>query len=74
MIAPNVAHIPNFITAASPQGLRRLILLNNIKKGHVFVYQIQFSNGKWYAWYNDTVEAFAREVINTPEEQLKDEQ
>jgi hypothetical protein len=32
------------------------MLLNNSKKGLVFVYQIQFSEGKWYAWYNDTTE------------------
>lgn len=63
MIAPSSAHIPNFLVARSPQGLRRLMLVNNTKKGMVFVYQIQFSDGKWYAWYNDTLEAFTREIV-----------
>jgi hypothetical protein len=64
MIAPNVAHIPNFLAARSPQGLRRLMLLNNTKKGHVFVYQILYvaDQKKWVAWYNDTNQGLLDEL------------
>jgi hypothetical protein len=47
--------IPNFIVASSPLGLRRLMLLNNSKHGMWFKYDIQFVNGKWYAWYHADV-------------------
>ena len=67
MIAPSVGHIPNYLAAGSPQGLRRLMLLNNTKKGIVFVYKITFANGKWYAWYNDSYEAMTSEVSDVSE-------
>lgn len=50
--------IPNFITAKTPQGLRRAMLLNNIKTSVQFVYHdIQFVNGQWYAWYYEAMKA-----------------
>jgi hypothetical protein len=43
---------PTFIKASSPQGLTRLMLLNNIRSGNKYRYQdIQYVNGFWYAWY-----------------------
>lgn len=48
----NSLSIPSYIVASSPQGLRRLCLLNNLKFGRQFVYKdFQFVNGKWYCWY-----------------------
>jgi len=48
----NPTDIPNFIAAATPQGLRRQMLFNNIRLGSFVKYfDISFSNGKWYAWY-----------------------
>lgn len=45
--------IPNFIRAANPKGLRRLMLLNNAKLGGLVQYfDIQQTlDGKWIAWY-----------------------
>lgn len=46
--------IPNFLTAQSAIGLRRLMLLNNIRNGKQYNYfDIQFVNGKWFVWYFD---------------------
>jgi len=46
------SQIPNFLTASSPQGLRRAMLLNNIKRGMFIKYfDVQFVNGKWIAWF-----------------------
>lgn len=47
--------IPNFIVASSPQGLRRLMRLNNLKLGgFVRYFDIQQDkSGKWYAWYHN---------------------
>jgi hypothetical protein len=46
--------IPNFLTAQTPQGLRRLMLLNNLKYGRQYNYfDLQFVNGKWFVWYFD---------------------
>jgi len=44
--------IPNYLTAATLQELRRLMFLNNIKSGMFYKYfDIQFVKGKWYAFY-----------------------
>lgn len=45
--------IPNFLTAVTPLGLRRLMLLNNKKHGAWLKYDIQYveSQKRWYAWY-----------------------
>ncbi len=43
--------IPNFISAVTPLGLRRLMLLTNRKHGAWLRYDISFVNGKWFAWY-----------------------
>ena len=48
--------IPNFITALTPMGLRRLMLSNNARMGaHVRYFDIQQAtvNGKlvWIAWF-----------------------
>ena len=52
MTVGSSSSIPDYLVASSPQGLRRLCLLNNYKHGKQFVYtNIQFVNGKWYAWY-----------------------
>lgn len=47
--------IPNFLTAASPRALRRLMLLTNKRLGAWHNYQIQFVNGKWFAWYHEEI-------------------
>lgn len=47
--------IPNFLTASTPRGLRRLMLLNNKKLGAWHNYQIMFIDGKWYAWFHAEV-------------------
>lgn len=45
--------IPNYVTAKSPQGLRRLMLANNIKYSQPLNYHsIQFVNGAWFAWFH----------------------
>lgn len=47
--------IPNYITAKTPQGLRRVMLMNNVKHVMQFTYHnIQFVNGAWYAWYYES--------------------
>jgi hypothetical protein len=49
-------NIPNFLKAKSPQGLRRLMLLNNVKSVIQYTYHdIQFVNGDWYAWYYEPI-------------------
>jgi len=56
-------NIPNFIAALTPQGLRRLMLMNNLKHGYFFkYYSIEFINGKWYAWYY--AEADSKDMSN----------
>lgn len=44
--------IPQYVSARSPQGLRRVMLMNNARTGYFYNYfDIQFAEGKWYAWY-----------------------
>lgn len=50
--APQLTDIPNFVSAESPQGLRRAMLQNNLKLRAVATYHsIQFVDGRWYAWF-----------------------
>jgi hypothetical protein len=49
--------IPNFIKAKTVEGLRRFMLLNNMKHVMQFNYHdIQFVNGYWYAWFYESVD------------------
>ena len=44
--------IPDFLKARSPQGLRRLMFLKNMKDGKQYKYfAIQFAEGSWVAWF-----------------------
>lgn len=44
--------IPSFVKAKTAQGLRRRMLINNIRHATQFVYHsIQFVNGEWFAWF-----------------------
>jgi len=55
--------IPNFVTALTPEGLRRAMFRNNAKHSIQFVYHnIQFVNGKWFAWFYEI--ATAEKVLN----------
>lgn len=45
-------HIPQFVKARSPQGLRRQMLMANARRGAFHKFNdIQFVDGYWYAWY-----------------------
>lgn len=49
--------VPNFLRAASPQGLRRLMLLNNIRKGkkHYYFDFTETTKGEWLCWFEEEV-------------------
>lgn len=52
--------IPQFLSAGSPRGLRRLMFRNNLKhKGFVKYFDIQWVPGdkRWYAWFFVTEKA-----------------
>lgn len=55
-MAVRLRTIPNFIRARSPQRLRVLMLQNNVRKSRKFVYDIQFAQGFWWAWYDEDSE------------------
>lgn len=50
----SLTRIPNFLSAASPMGLQRLMRNNNLKRGIVFGYKIIWNDTekKWYAWFD----------------------
>lgn len=50
--------IPNYLTAATPEKLQRLMLETNMRLGAWHNYQIQFVNGKWFAWYHEDISRF----------------
>ena len=55
-------HIPTFIVASTPKRLRRLMLQTNAKLGATVQYfDIQYANGKWYAWYYEPITS---EIVN----------
>jgi len=63
----SLKRIPNYLKARSPQGLRRLMLLNNAKYSTFFEYvYIQFTEGNWYAWFYRDVDSDDIKVLETP--------
>lgn len=55
MSRENGSTIPNYLSAGTPEGLRRLMRLNNAKRGCWHKYDIMFVNGRWFAWYQEAV-------------------
>lgn len=49
--------IPDYLSAGTPKGLRRLMLLNNAKRGCWHKYDIMYveKENRWYAWYQKAV-------------------
>lgn len=48
----NLFEIPNYIKAASPQGLRRLMFEAQKRDSMQYhFFNIQYANGSWFAWY-----------------------
>lgn len=48
-----IDHLPNFVTAQTPAGLRRAMFRNNKRFKAFIVYRdIQFVNGRWFAWFD----------------------
>jgi hypothetical protein len=63
----NLFSVPNYIKAASPQGLRRFMLQAQIKdKTQYLFFDIQFNNGYWFAWYrpNPTTDTDKIQTMN----------
>ena len=60
--------IPNYLSASSPRGLRRLMLKRSSLKGRFYKFtDIQFVDGKWYAWYVDGID-LNDELMTTEDE------
>ena len=52
----NKNEIPNYLSASSPKGLRRLMIKNNTRLAMTVVYfDFQNINSKWYCWYNEPI-------------------
>lgn len=66
MSEANAKLIPQFVSARSPQGLRRAMIMINAKSGnwHKF-FDIQFVAGKWYGWYYKEVDT--ADITGAPE-------
>lgn len=55
----NPRNIPNFLKASKASGLRRLMLLNNLKHGkmyHYFDFVYVPGEKKWYVWFEESVD------------------
>lgn len=64
------SRIPNFLVAGGPQDLRRLMILNNSRLGAEVMYSdIQFANGKWYAWYYEDLKD--AEIMDLAQQKIK---
>jgi hypothetical protein len=68
--------IPNVLVSETPEGLRQLMLENNIRMDAWVNYRwVQFVDGKWYAWYDSDVdkEMIAKQNEDKIKENSKDE-
>jgi hypothetical protein len=75
MSRENASAVPDFLSADSPQGLRRLMRLNNARRGAWHRYDIMFVNGRWIAWYYPDKFLVQEQVVAVQEmaKDLKDE-
>lgn len=49
---PSKLRVPEYVSAESPDGLRRAMLLTNVEhRGQMTYTDIQHVDGVWYAWY-----------------------
>jgi len=58
------AHVKFFLKAKKPEGLRMLMLNNNIKRKAYHDYKIVFAEGFWYAWYDTDAEELLKEEVD----------
>lgn len=71
MTQVSLKRIPSYLKARSPQGLRRLMLLNNAKNSTFYEYtNMQWvpddNGGHWYAWYYRDVDTNDVKDLDTP--------
>lgn len=61
-------HIPQYVKARSPEGLRVAMMRVNARAGafHKF-FGIQFVNGSWFAWYYKKLETSDVEAMSRGE-------
>lgn len=65
MRAVSSEEIPNFVVARSAQALRVAMLRNNARFGIMFHYfDIQFVDGKWFAWFFHRVDLRTDPLLN----------
>lgn len=52
----NLAIVPNFVAASTPQGLRQQCLMVSIRIGHQVIFDPPIwveSEKKWFAWFRE---------------------
>jgi len=59
----NVDVIKFYLKAKSPEGLKLLMINNNITKASYHPYDIMFAGGFWYAWYEASSDNFIKEQV-----------
>ena len=70
-MAFKMRNVTNFISAGTPQGLRRAMLKVNAKHGMQHIFRdIQFVEGRWYAWF-DEHEADVKDLENAPSDNAR---
>jgi hypothetical protein len=63
----NLFNIPHFLSAETPEGLRQLMLANNVSRLREFRYQIVHDGTNWVAWFYDEAsetKVFTKKVKN----------
>lgn len=57
MATANRNELPNFLMARNPKELRALMFKNSLRLAMTVQYfDIQFAQGKWFAWYFEPLE------------------
>jgi hypothetical protein len=57
--------IPNYLVARNARALRVAMLRNNARHGTMFKYfDIQFADGKWYAWFFFRIDVRTDPLLN----------
>lgn len=58
------SHVKHYIRSKTAEGLKALMIDNNVKKKHYFDYQIVHDGANWFAWYEWDIEGQLSEVMD----------
>ncbi len=58
------SHIKHYLKAKTPEGIKQLMMKNNVEKRYYFDYDLIHDGSNWFAWYEWDIDSLIPGVIN----------